>query len=68
MNLKKLIPPPALLWLIPIVVGLLYFVATIPAIAQEQTLRTLSVKGQVIEAVSAMIAQVNLGVQIQIES
>ena len=65
MNLKKLIPPPALFWLIPVVVGLLYFVATIPAIAQEQALRTLTVQGQGIETVSATIAEVNLGVQIQ---
>ncbi|MEM9276586.1 MAG: SIMPL domain-containing protein [Cyanobacteria bacterium P01_F01_bin.143] len=68
MNLKKLIPPRALFWLIPIVIGLLYFVATIPAIAQEQTLRTLTVQGQGIETVSATIAEVNLGVQIQGET
>ena len=65
MKINKILPVRKFLWLLPIICSLLYFASTIPAIAQEQILRTLTVTGQGIETVSATIAQVNLGVEIQ---
>ena len=49
----------------PITFGVICLVSTIPAIAQEQVLRTLTVTGTGIEMVSTTVAQVNLGVEIQ---
>ena len=65
MKIKKLIPPRKFLWLMPITFSVICFASTIPAIAQEQVLRTLTVTGKGIEMVSTTIAQVNLGVEIQ---
>ncbi|ELS02059.1 hypothetical protein Xen7305DRAFT_00017700 [Xenococcus sp. PCC 7305] len=65
MKIKKILPPRQFLWSIPIIVSAVCCVATLPAIAQEEVLRTLSVTGTGIEMVSTTIAEVNLGVEIQ---
>ena len=65
MKINKLLPPRKFLWLLPVICSLIYFTSTIPAIAQEQILRTLTVTGQGIETIPTTIAQVNLGVEIQ---
>ena len=68
MKLKKLVPPTKFFWLMPITtitIGAICFASTLPAIAQEQVMRTLTVTGTGIERVSTTIAEVNLGVEIQ---
>ncbi|MGK7895273.1 MAG: SIMPL domain-containing protein [Xenococcus sp. (in: cyanobacteria)] len=65
MNIKKLIPLNRFFWLMPITVGVICLTATLPAVAQEQILRTLTVTGKGVEMVSTTIAEVNLGVEIQ---
>ena len=65
MNIKQLIPLNKFFWLMPITVSVICFTATLPAIAQEQILRTLTVTGKGVEMVSTSIAEVNLGVEIQ---
>lgn len=64
-KIKKLIPSRKFLWVMPITLSVICFAATIPAIAQEQVLRTLKVTGKGIEMVSTTIAEVDLGVEIQ---
>ena len=64
-TIKKLIPSRKFLWVMPITLSVICFAATIPAIAQEQVLRTLKVTGKGIEMVSTTIAEVDLGVEIQ---
>ena len=68
MKFKQLMSPSKFLWLIPITsiaIGTICFASTLPAIAQEQIIRTLTVTGKGIETVSTTIAEVNLGVEIQ---
>lgn len=56
------------LWLAPIAFGLMSATLALPALAQEQLMRTLTVTGQGEEMIPATLAQVSLGVEAQGET
>ncbi|MGJ3245912.1 MAG: SIMPL domain-containing protein [Elainellaceae cyanobacterium] len=55
-------------YVLPLSIGILSLVLLKPALAQERTLRTLTVTGQGVEMVPTTLAQVSLGVEVQADT